>query len=78
MPRIVTWNVHRCVGRDGVCSPARVARVLASLQPDIVALQELDVRRARTGRIQVGIDIAHLKRTGEMIDRAAQAYFVDI
>jgi endonuclease/exonuclease/phosphatase family metal-dependent hydrolase len=51
LPRIVTWNVHRCVGRDGVCSPARVARVLASLQPDIVALQELDVRRARTGRI---------------------------
>lgn len=56
MPRIVTWNVHRCVGRDGVCSPARIARVLASLQPDIVALQELDVRRARTG----GVDQAEV------------------
>jgi endonuclease/exonuclease/phosphatase family metal-dependent hydrolase len=54
--RIVTWNVHRCVGRDGVCSPARIARVLASLQPDIVALQELDVRRARTG----GVDQAEV------------------
>ncbi len=56
MPRIVTWNVHRCVGRDGVCSPSRIARVLASLQPDIVALQELDVRRARTG----GVDQAEV------------------
>ncbi len=49
LPRLVTWNVHRCVGRDGVCSPKRIARILASLQPDIVALQEVDVRRARTG-----------------------------
>jgi endonuclease/exonuclease/phosphatase family metal-dependent hydrolase len=49
LPRLVTWNVHRCVGRDGVCSPQRIARILATLQPDIVALQEVDVRRARTG-----------------------------
>lgn len=58
MPRIVTWNVHRCVGRDGVCSPARIARVLASLQPDVVALQELDVRRARTGGVDQAEAIA--------------------
>ena len=58
MPRIVTWNVHRCVGRDGVCSPARIARVLASLQPDIVALQELDVRRVRTGGVDQAEAIA--------------------
>ncbi len=47
--RIVTYNVHRCVGCDGQLSPARVARLLARLEPDLVALQELDVARARTG-----------------------------
>src|SRR3954471_1714873 len=55
MPRIVTYNVHRCVGTDRRLDVGRVADALAALQPDIVALQELDVGRARTG----GVDQAH-------------------
>ena len=55
MPRIVTYNVHRCVGNDRRLDVGRIADVLASLKPDIVALQELDVGRARTG----GVDQAH-------------------
>jgi endonuclease/exonuclease/phosphatase family metal-dependent hydrolase len=55
MPRIVTYNVHRCVGNDRRLDVGRVADVLAKLEPDIVALQELDVGRARTG----GVDQAH-------------------
>ena len=55
MPRILTYNVHRCVGVDGRLDVARVASVIARLEPDIVALQELDVGRARTG----GVDQAH-------------------
>ena len=46
----MTYNVHRCVGCDGRLSPGRVARVIARHEPDVVALQELDVGRARTGR----------------------------
>jgi endonuclease/exonuclease/phosphatase family metal-dependent hydrolase len=42
--RFLTWNVHGCVGRDGVCDPDRVARVLEAAQPDISALQEIDTR----------------------------------
>jgi endonuclease/exonuclease/phosphatase family metal-dependent hydrolase len=34
---------------DGKLSPERIARVIAQYGPDIVALQELDVCRARTG-----------------------------
>jgi len=49
--RIVTYNVHRCVGTDGKLSPQRVAEVLAACEPDIVALQEVDVGRVRTGGI---------------------------
>jgi len=55
MPRILTYNVHRCVGVDGRLDVGRVAGVIAALEPDIVALQELDVGRARTG----GVDQAH-------------------
>jgi endonuclease/exonuclease/phosphatase family metal-dependent hydrolase len=42
--RVLTWNVHGCVGRDGVCDPDRVAHVLDAAQPDISALQEIDNR----------------------------------
>jgi endonuclease/exonuclease/phosphatase family metal-dependent hydrolase len=55
MARILTYNVHRCVGVDGRLDVPRVADVIAALEPDIVALQELDVGRARTN----GVDQAH-------------------
>lgn len=53
--RITTYNVHRCLGVDGQLSPRRIAEVIAACEPDIVALQELDVGRLRTG----GVDQAH-------------------
>jgi endonuclease/exonuclease/phosphatase family metal-dependent hydrolase len=58
MPRILTYNVHRCVGNDRRLDVARVADVLATLAPDIVALQELDVGRARTGHVDQAHEIA--------------------
>jgi len=54
--RIMTYNVHSCIGMDGKLSPERVARVIARHAPDVVALQELDVGRLRT----TGMDQAHL------------------
>ncbi len=54
--RIMTYNVHSCVGMDGKISPERIARVIWRHDPDIVALQELDTRRPRTG----GIDQPHI------------------
>jgi endonuclease/exonuclease/phosphatase family metal-dependent hydrolase len=54
--RIMTYNVHSCIGMDGKLSPERIARVIARCAPDIVALQELDVGRARTE----GMDQAHI------------------
>src|SRR5579862_8740187 len=51
MVRILTYNVHRCVGLDRRMDVGRVAQVIAAEAPDIVALQEVDVGRARTGRV---------------------------
>ncbi len=50
--RIVTWNVHACVGGDGRFDPDRVVTIVRDLSPDIVALQEVDSRRFGT----VGFD----------------------
>lgn len=59
MPRIMTYNVHRCVGVDRRLDVGRVAAVIAQCRPDIVALQELDVGRARTGAVDQAHAIAH-------------------
>jgi endonuclease/exonuclease/phosphatase family metal-dependent hydrolase len=56
--RIMTYNVHSCVGTDGRLSPERIARVIARHDPDVVALQELDVERARTGGVDQAAVIA--------------------
>lgn len=60
--RIMSYNVHSCVGMDGRLMPERIARVIAQYDPDIVALQELDVFRARTGMVDQAETIATLLR----------------
>lgn len=49
--RVLTYNIHSCIGMDGMVSTARIARVIAQYQPDVVALQELDVERAKTDHV---------------------------
>jgi endonuclease/exonuclease/phosphatase family metal-dependent hydrolase len=39
--RVVTYNVHRCRGMDRRTRPERIIDVLASIDPDVVALQEV-------------------------------------
>jgi endonuclease/exonuclease/phosphatase family metal-dependent hydrolase len=39
--RIVTYNIHRCRGLDRRTRPQRIIDVLAAIEPDIVALQEV-------------------------------------
>jgi endonuclease/exonuclease/phosphatase family metal-dependent hydrolase len=34
---------------DGRLSPRRIARVISQYEPEVIALQELDVGRARSG-----------------------------
>ena len=40
--RIVSYNVHGCIGTDGAFSPRRIADVLAALDADLIALQEVE------------------------------------
>jgi len=62
--RLITYNVHRCVGVDRRLDVDRIAGVIGELEPDIVCLQELDVGRARTGGVDQARAIAdHLAMT---------------
>ena len=40
--RLMTWNVHRCIGLDRRFDPDRVIETLRHHQPDILLLQEVD------------------------------------
>jgi endonuclease/exonuclease/phosphatase family metal-dependent hydrolase len=43
--RVVSWNVHGCVGTDGKFAPQRIADVLLALAPDVALLQEVGDNR---------------------------------
>ncbi|MBB3317600.1 endonuclease/exonuclease/phosphatase family metal-dependent hydrolase [Rhizobium sp. BK181] len=58
--RILTYNVHSCIGTDRRLDPNRIAEVIAQSKADIIALQELDVGRKRTGGIDQAQTIASL------------------
>ncbi len=58
--RLMTYNVHRCVGTDRKLDVERVAEVIAAEQPDVVALQELDVGRMRTRSVDQAHRLAEL------------------
>ncbi|WP_237153090.1 endonuclease/exonuclease/phosphatase family protein [Oryzibacter oryziterrae] len=53
--RVASYNIHKCIGTDGVYDPARTAAVIAELDADFVALQEADRRfGSRDGRLNLG------------------------
>ena len=39
--RVATYNIHRCRGLDGRTNPSRIADVIRSIEPDVIALQEV-------------------------------------
>ena len=47
--RVLTYNIRHAQGMDGVYDLARIAEIIRSAQPDIVALQEVDRGTQRSG-----------------------------
>ena len=45
--RVLTYNIHHGEGRDGKFDYQRLAKVITNLQPDLVALQEVDNKTHR-------------------------------
>ena len=51
--RVLTYNIHHGEGTDGVFDYQRLARVINELEPDVVALQEVDNKTRRAA----GVDL---------------------
>lgn len=58
--RLMTYNVHSCMGLDGRLSIRRIARVLLQCDADVIALQELDVQRSRSGLRDQAMELAEV------------------
>jgi endonuclease/exonuclease/phosphatase family metal-dependent hydrolase len=46
--RVMTYNVHSCIGLDGKVRPERVLQVIRTAGADVIALQEVDANRRRS------------------------------
>lgn len=62
--RVASWNLHKCVGTDGVFDPARSIAVIAELNADLMALQEADKRFGRRTGL---LDLARLEREAGLV-----------
>ena len=49
--RVLSYNIHHGEGVDGKLDLQRIARVITSVKPDLVALQELDRNTTRTEKV---------------------------
>jgi endonuclease/exonuclease/phosphatase family metal-dependent hydrolase len=56
--RVATWNVEHARRADGVVDVELAGRTVASLQADVIGLQELDVRARRSDRVDQPAAIA--------------------
>ena len=58
---IASYNIHKCIGNDGVFDPIRIKNVILKLDADIVVLQEAD---ARFGEREGLLDLDYLHVRG--------------
>lgn len=58
--RVLSYNIHHAEGVDGRLDVERVAKVILSVQPDIVALQEVDSGVKRSMNINQPRELARL------------------
>ena len=60
--RILSYNIHHAEGVDGKLDVPRIAQVILSVKPDLVALQEVDKNTTRTGKVNQDIELANLTK----------------
>lgn len=80
--RVMTYNIHSCLGIDGKLRPERIARVINHFDPDVVAVQEVDAHRPRSrGHDQAQLIADHLRMTHvfhAMLEEEAERYGIAI
>ncbi len=58
--RILSWNIHHGEGTDSKLDLDRIAKVIKDVQPDLVALQEVDKNCARSQSVDQPTELAKL------------------
>lgn len=58
--RVLSYNIHHAEGTDRKLDLARIAAVIRSAKPDVVALQEVDRNVMRTGNVDQVAELAKL------------------
>jgi endonuclease/exonuclease/phosphatase family metal-dependent hydrolase len=58
--RILCYNIHYGQGNDGVYDLERLAAVIKAVDPDVVALQEVDVMVRRSGQVHQAEELGKL------------------
>lgn len=58
--RILCYNIHYGQGNDGVYDLERLAAVIKAVDPDLVALQEVDVMVRRSGQVHQAEELGKL------------------
>ncbi|MFH0795287.1 MAG: endonuclease/exonuclease/phosphatase family protein, partial [bacterium] len=57
---VLSYNIHHGAGMDGKIDLERIARVIQSVSPDLVSLQEVDQRVQRSGGVDQARTLADL------------------
>jgi endonuclease/exonuclease/phosphatase family metal-dependent hydrolase len=60
--RVLCYNIHHAEGVDGKLDVPRIARVILSVKPDLVALQEMDQKTKRTRNVDQLAELARLTK----------------
>lgn len=58
--RVLTYNIHHGEGEDGRFDLERLAEVIRSVAPDLVALQEVDRRTTRSSGVDQAAELGRL------------------
>ncbi len=67
---VMSYNIHVGRGLDGVLDLERIAGVIKSVNPDIVSLQEIDKKVARSGRVNQAAELSRLTGMEYVFGRA--------
>lgn len=60
--RVLSYNIHHGEGVDRKLDLARIAQVILSVEPDLVALQEVDQRATRSNSVDQPAELARLTK----------------
>ncbi len=60
--RVLTYNIHHGEGNDGRFDLERIAQLITAQEPDLVALQEIDVKTTRASGVDQAAELARLTK----------------